>query len=274
MSQDLFSDSQLFATQESVANNGSNELEAEEDANEETEPTFSQLSASEVSLRKNGSRNELLNTDLPKELITKHKQVFAQIQRKTKEAENVSDILRSTKLLSEQIERQDKYYRSGGVNENMTLDAKCISTNTAITVQLVKRLQTDSKLFDAMEWAEKLVTALNPFHRINETVDTNESIRVDTNDWIDFGRNYCRFHRFLPTLNYINGSFDSRVESTPQKQPKPRVRHQKTVPLDSNRSHTNRSKFKDNRRLDASRSGTHSEDSEEIGTKESESSIH
>ena len=189
------------------------------------------MSTQEIRRPENGSKNGLLNTDLPKEVISKHKQVFAKIQSITKEGENCPDICLGVKLLSEQLERADKYFITGGVNENMTLDAKCISTNTAITVQLVKRLQTDSNLFDSSEFVEKLLTALNPFHRIDQTVD---SIGVSTDDWIEFGRNHCRFHRVLPKMNFIHGSFDTSMDRTQTSGQTPKGYYWRT-----NRGHTN-----------------------------------
>ena len=226
MSQDLFTDSQLFATQDSVINGHNSDGDEDEDEEEETDPPFSQLSPSDLKNRKNG--NKLLSTDLPKEVISKHKQVFVEIQQKTKEAENVSDICKSVKVLSEQIQRQDKYYKSGGVNELMTLDAKAISENTSITARLVKNLQTDSKQFDSTEFAEKLLTALN-VNQIDDRSDPNDTFRVDIIDWVEFGRNLCQFHRVLPKLDFIHGSFDSSNQTPQQKQSKPRVQHPKPV---------------------------------------------
>jgi hypothetical protein len=236
MSEDLFTDSQLFDSQDSDTE------EMNEDQNEEIH-RLSQLSVNNENLEINGRNSNSINninnrsgeTLLKKNLIPEEDKRklfdnYYNCYKKTKEAENTSDICKSTAILSEQIDIQNNYFKNGGVNENMPIDAKCILTNSAISLQLVKRLQTDSKKFDSIEFAEKLMTALNPFHRIDRNDDESDNhLDISANDWIEFGRKYCRFHKVLPTFQFIHGSFDSTQDEVQPKQTKPRVRSQKPI---------------------------------------------
>jgi len=239
MSQDLFSDSQLFDSQNS---------ETEEvNENELEDQGFSQLSMNEQNMASNGQTNDhldvsqtngqnknkesLVRTDLSEERKRQFNDKYYETYLKTKEVENMSDICKSTAILSEQIDKQNQYFKSGGVNENMPLDAKCILTNSAISLRLVKKLQTDSKQFDSLEFAEKLLTALNPFQRIDRSQDEDEDndTGIDRNDWIEFGRKFCRFHKLVPTFHFIHGSFDSSSIEAQPKQTRPRAQRQKPI---------------------------------------------
>lgn len=194
-------------------------------------PVFSQFNAEESAAIKKSAGKGLIRPDLPKPVVDKCQMVFIDLTKQTKKIEDEPDICRSIKLLSNAVERQDKYFKTAGVNENMIFDGKAISTNTSVTGQVVRRLQTDTKQFNNLEFADKVMLALDPSETMTQDSDDRNNTFIDDNDWIEFGRKYCRFHNCLPSFGYIYGAFDSSVESAAEPKPvKPRARHQRKEP--------------------------------------------
>jgi len=233
MSQDVFSDSQLFGDGSDVG--GAGDGDGSRSGDEGQEVPLSQMSSGADVL--NG-KETLMKTNLSEEQIQKTKETLLDIDAQTDEVEKCDTISSSIGHLSKQLKRQDKCFIDGGVSDVMPLESKVLLKNTDNTLQLIRTMQTDSKQFDAMEFAEKLLTAINPFHGIggsdagaaddDHNRTANSETGIDRSDWVEFGRQKCGFHRDLPPFVFIHGASEVMDDEAGERpDPKPRARQPK-----------------------------------------------
>lgn len=162
-----------------------------------------------------------LTEDVKKRINDGYSHVYDELQR----VKSDGDIFSAVEVLHKQLLVADRLYLKGGSKEHAPIDAKCILASSNVTKQLVKSLETDSKRYDGMEFAERLLTVLNPLHRVHDDDDVDG--RISRHHWVEFGRKYSRFHRIVPTFEFIHGSFDPDMTPT-QRNIQPRVKTQKS----------------------------------------------
>ncbi|XP_054156398.1 non-structural maintenance of chromosomes element 4 homolog A-like [Oppia nitens] len=148
-------------------------------------------------------------------------------------------------LLNKVIQRLNKEFMCTGPTVNMSLDAWIMKLAARLLYEATKRLQTDTKRFNVMEFAGKCVRALDPTDWATTATDGSGSRRrggnddnddsivrrtigFDTSDWVEFGRKYCpNIQSIVPPMNYIFGAFES--EPPAERPVKQRQKRQKTV---------------------------------------------